>query len=124
MFFFDALWDTLGTAGTEDDDIVTRLWTKNLPTLSIVTADEVMKISELDDILTPQGKAPVDSSLREIVITSYSIHYTKLYDDGKQASGNGGRITRQEGCAFRAIRHVITSYSIHYTKLYERKWSA
>jgi len=67
LFFFDALWDTAGAAGTEDDDIVTRLWAKNLPTLTIVTADEVMKISELDDVLAPQGKAPLDSSLREIV---------------------------------------------------------
>jgi HEAT repeat protein len=67
LFFFDALWDTVGAAGTEDDDIVTRLWTKNLPTITIVTADEVMKISELDDVLTPQGKAPLDSSLRDIL---------------------------------------------------------
>jgi HEAT repeat protein len=67
LFFFDALWDTGGTAGTEDDDIVTRLWEKNLPTLTIVTADEVMKISELDDILAPQGAAPLEGSLREIL---------------------------------------------------------
>lgn len=67
LFFFDALWDTAGDAGSEDDDIVTRLWAKNLPTLTIVTADEVMKISELDDIMTPQGKAPLESSLRDII---------------------------------------------------------
>ena len=67
LFFFDALWDTVGTAGTEDDDIVTRLWEKNLPTLTIITADEVMKISEFDDVLTPQGAAPLDTSLREII---------------------------------------------------------
>ena len=67
LFFFDALWDTVGAAGTEDDDIVTRLWSRNLPTLTIVTADEVMKVSEIDDVLTPQGKAPLDRSLREIL---------------------------------------------------------
>ncbi|THI89366.1 MAG: hypothetical protein CAF41_005060 [Nitrospira sp. CG24A] len=67
LFFFDALWNTVGTAGTEDDDIVTRLWEKNLPTLTIVTADEVMKISDLDDVLTPQGAAPLETSLREII---------------------------------------------------------
>ncbi|MEO8338827.1 MAG: HEAT repeat domain-containing protein [Nitrospirota bacterium] len=67
LFFFNALWGTVETAGTEDDDIVTHLWTKNLPTLTIVTADEVMKISELDDALIPHGNAPLDSSLREIV---------------------------------------------------------
>ncbi len=65
LFFFDALWDTVGEAGTEDDDIVTRLWARNLSTLTIVTADEVMKISELDDVLTPQAKAPEEGSLRD-----------------------------------------------------------
>jgi HEAT repeat protein len=67
LFFFDALWDTIGATGIEDDDIVTRLWAKNLPTLTIVTADEVMKISDLDDVLAPQGKAPLVSSLRDII---------------------------------------------------------
>ena len=80
LFFFDALWDTVGAAGTEDDDIVTRLWTKNLPTLTIVTADEVMKISELDDVLTPQGNAPLDSTLREIIAEAKS-------KDAKETNG-------------------------------------
>ncbi|WP_455242231.1 HEAT repeat domain-containing protein [Petrachloros mirabilis] len=90
LFFFDALWDTLGTAGTEDDDIVTRLWTKNLPTLSIVTADEVMKISELDDILTPQGKAPVDSSLREIVAEAKAKTTKESTDSSQKAKLTSG----------------------------------
>jgi len=72
LFFFDALWNTSGQVGTEDDDIVTRLWTKNLPTLTIVTADEVMKISEVDDILAPQGQAPLEASLREIIAEAKS----------------------------------------------------
>jgi hypothetical protein len=67
LFFFDALWNTGGSDGTEDDDIVTRLWSRDLPTLSIVTADEVMKLSDVDDVLTPQGKAPEEGSLREIL---------------------------------------------------------
>jgi hypothetical protein len=67
LFFFAALSGTVERASAEDDDIVTRLWEKNLPTLTIVTADEVMKISELDDVLTPQGAAPLETSLREIL---------------------------------------------------------
>lgn len=67
LFFFDALWGASDSAGNEDDDIVTRLWAKDLPTLTIVTADEVMKISEIDDVLAPQGNAPLNSSLREII---------------------------------------------------------
>lgn len=67
LFFFDALWDTVGAAGMEDDDIVTRLWSKNLPTLTVVTVDEVMKVSEIDGVLAPQGKTPSDGSLRQIL---------------------------------------------------------
>lgn len=67
LFFFDALWDTVGEAGSEDDDIVTRLWSKNLPTITIVTADEVMKISEVDNVLAPQGLPPIEGSLRDII---------------------------------------------------------
>ena len=67
LFFFQALSGTTEAADAADDDIVTRLWEKNLPTLTIITADEVMKISELDDVLTPQGKPPTNSSLREII---------------------------------------------------------
>jgi HEAT repeat protein len=67
LFFFDALWNTSGATGDDDDDIVTRLWSRNLPTLSIVTADEVMKLSEVEDVLAPQGKAPEGETLREIL---------------------------------------------------------
>ena len=45
------------------------------------------------------------------VITSYSIHYTKLYEN----TPNG--VT----CHDTVSIFVITSYSIHYTKLYEYK---
>ena len=56
------------------------------------------------------------------VITSYSIHYTKLYDDhGAAAAGRdrpGPRAGRRDGAGAGGL-NVITSYSIHYTKLYE-----
>lgn len=65
LFFFDAMWNTSGTA--DDDDIVTRLWSRNLPTLSIVTVDEVMKLSEVEDVLAPQAKARAEGSLREML---------------------------------------------------------
>ena len=84
-----------------------------------------------------------------IVITSYSIHYTKLYEytaaHKKLKFGTQVRVTNPENKksvivtindrgpfvsgreidltkrAFREIAdNVITSYSIHYTKLYER----
>ena len=68
------------------------------------------------------------------VITSYSIHYTKLYDQGegegrlpdacRYASCNAWSVSsRVSGFAshfvYERTMPVITSYSIHYTKLYE-----
>lgn len=96
LFFFDALWDTIGEAGTEDDDIVTRLWSRNLPTLTIVTADEVMKVSELDDVLTPQGKAPLDSSMREILAKEGKDAKDEQRKQKMSSSVTGYEVTEQE----------------------------
>jgi HEAT repeat protein len=120
LFFFDALWDTVGAAGSEDDDIVTRLWAKNLPTLTIVTADEVMKISELDDVLTPQGKAPLDSSLREIIAETQAKD-AKDASEAKQrkprfSSGVTGYEVSEEELA--ALTEEITAESSRDNVLY------
>ena len=72
------------------------------------------------------------------VITSYSIHYTKLYDILVSVEAGLGVIAREAGVrafvrelgalnqalaamAAEVFLVVITSYSIHYTKLYEVK---
>ena len=62
----------------------------------------------------------------DAVITSYSIHYTKLYEvPGKRVLeigcglGFGTQALAEAGCQVLAVALVITSYSIHYTKLYE-----
>lgn len=104
LFFFDALWDTVGQAGTEDDDIVTRLWSQNLPTLTIVTADEVMKVSELDDVLAPQGKAPLDSSLKDILAEAKAKEGKDAKEDPQRkqkilSSVTGYEVTEQEMAA-------------------------
>ena len=56
---------------------------------------------------------------QDLVITSYSIHYTKLYDDRsthllERLTGNATPVDLPLDEV-----HVITSYSIHYTKLYD-----
>ena len=58
------------------------------------------------------------------VITSYSIHYTKLYDlilaTTEIHKIPATVLSRCQRYEFRRIPvNVITSYSIHYTKLYE-----
>lgn len=69
LFFLDALWGTTDPATNEDDDIVTRLWEKNLSSITLVTANEVMKLSEVETILTPQHSTldSPTSSLQEVV---------------------------------------------------------
>ncbi|HEX3203179.1 MAG TPA: HEAT repeat domain-containing protein [Nitrospiraceae bacterium] len=61
QYFLDALWSTHDPEAS-DDDIVTRLWEKNLSTISFVTAEETIKTMQTDAVLTPQGgtfSAPV-----------------------------------------------------------------
>jgi hypothetical protein len=66
-FFLDSLWGKVDSTN-DDDDIVTRLWSKNLPALTIVTAEEVAKASGSGDgfLLLDQGRTS-DSSLRELL---------------------------------------------------------
>ncbi len=69
-FFLEALWGGADPAQNDDDDIVTRLWVKNLSTITFVTAEELIKLSDAGDVLAPQNEgamnAPV-SSLRDII---------------------------------------------------------
>ncbi|MGH7233486.1 MAG: HEAT repeat domain-containing protein, partial [Nitrospiraceae bacterium] len=58
-----------------DDDIVTRLWEKNLSTISFVTAEEILKSSDLADFLMPQDTKTLNSpvsSLRQVASTETS----------------------------------------------------
>lgn len=68
MFFLDSLWGGLDPA-KDDDDIVTRLWSRNLSTLSIVTAEEIAKSSIGSDgfVRLDGGMSSSDSTLRELL---------------------------------------------------------
>jgi hypothetical protein len=67
-FFLDSLWGSLDSE--EDDDIVTRLWSKNLSTITMVTAEEVAQASTGGDVfaLPTAGtmNAP-ESNLRDLL---------------------------------------------------------
>ena len=72
--FLEALWGDYDSP-TSDDDIVTRLWEKNLSTVTFVTAEEIMKSSDTTTVLTPQDSGIFDrpvASLREISSTEIS----------------------------------------------------
>ena len=68
-FLLDSLWDSLGP-DADDDDIVTRLWSKNLSTITLVTAEEVAKASTGGDAfaLPPdEMMSEPESSLRDLL---------------------------------------------------------
>lgn len=68
MFFLDSLWKDIDSP-QDDDDIVTRLWTRNLSTISIVTAEEVAKSSADTNGTAPANGSmnTLDSTLRELL---------------------------------------------------------
>jgi len=68
MFFLDSFWGDVDSA-QDDDDIVTRLWTRNLSTISLVTAEEVAKSSaDSQGTTTAAGVMnSLDSTLREML---------------------------------------------------------
>lgn len=64
-YFLEALWDTYDS-DTSDDDIVTRLWEKNLSTISFVTAEEIVKSADVMAVLTPQESHTLNSPPSEL----------------------------------------------------------
>jgi len=69
-FLLDSLWGSLNPNEENDDDIVTRLWAKNLSTITVVTAEEIAKVSTGGDVFAlPMAgtmEAP-ESSLRDLL---------------------------------------------------------
>lgn len=67
-FFLDSLWGGLDPS-KDDDDIVTRIWEKNLSSIAIVTAEEVAKASVGNEgfFRLDGGMSLSDSTLRELL---------------------------------------------------------
>jgi hypothetical protein len=86
-FLLDSLWGSLDS-GEEDEDIVTRLWSKNLSTITLVTAEEVAKASTAGEAfaLPTAGvmEAP-ESSLRDLLDREQA-----LYKKGAGTGFEGG----------------------------------
>ncbi|MDH4237811.1 MAG: HEAT repeat domain-containing protein [Nitrospira sp.] len=65
MYLLDSLWCGLDPA--EDDDIVTRLWARNLSTISIITAEEIAQSSIDSATQADAGMSSSDSTLRDLL---------------------------------------------------------
>ena len=106
-FLLDSLWNSLDP-DEDDDDIVTRLWSKNLSTITLVTAEEIAKSSTggevfalptagIGDVFTlPTAgmmEAP-ESSLRDLLDREQALikkgGRAGLEEGGGSEAGNGG----------------------------------
>ena len=88
-YFLEALWGTYDS-DTSDDDIVTRLWEKNLSTISFVTAEEIVKSADAMAVLTPQESHTLNSppsELRHIAGTEAS----RAKEGAPQPAGSQGQ---------------------------------
>ena len=96
-FLLDSLWDSLDSM-EDDDDIVTRLWSKNLSTITIVTAEEVAKAStgggEVFSLPAAGMMEAPESTLRDLLDREQSRikkgAASGLEGGGGSEAGNGG----------------------------------
>ena len=66
-FFLASLWSDVDS-NEDDDDIVTRLWSRNLSTITLVTAEELSKVSAGNEGFIRLGSmSSSDSTLRELL---------------------------------------------------------
>lgn len=99
-FFLGAMWGGTGQDGEEDDDIVTRLWTKHLATITIVTAAEIAKVAGSLTILSPQTEGAMSAPpgrLREIIDQETSRLSKSQEGEGRAGASQRGRF--QSGLA-------------------------
>ncbi|MBS0171141.1 MAG: HEAT repeat domain-containing protein [Nitrospira sp.] len=109
-FFLDALWGIpAGEPGSdqdaeeteEDDDIVTRLWAKNLDTITVVTAEELVRSSGFgaDELeLQTQGYMNMSvSSLRELLDRERAKKITDKEGTGGCGGSDGNSATGASG---------------------------
>ena len=88
-FFLASLWSDVDS-NEEDDDIVTRLWSRNLSTITLVTAEELSKSSAgNDDALHVDGSMnSSDSTLRELLDRERAKRGGSGTDSQDSGSGN------------------------------------
>ena len=102
--------------GSTSDWGVMETATKRLNDFGVPYEARVISAHRTPDLADAYASGAESRGLKCIiagVITSYSIHYTKLYEVAFDAGYSGNPLVN-------AMCVVITSYSIHYTKLYDR----
>lgn len=118
-FFLEALWGTgSGDAAgdkpsveDDDDDIVTRLWAKNLSTIALVTAEELVRSSGFGpDVLELQTQGYMNqsvTSLRDILDRERAA----------TAGGGDGGTARTESDASQRFQLHVVGYEVSQQEL-------
>jgi HEAT repeat protein len=89
VFFLESLWGSTESKD-EDEDIVTRLWAKNLSSITLVTAEEIAKASGDRDLFSGPQSILVDTSttsLREALDRERGKY---LREQGSATGQSGG----------------------------------
>ncbi len=124
-FFLDALWGMPSGETTpadapadheEDDDIVTRVWAKNLETITLVTAEELVRSSGfgLDELeLQTQGymSLPV-GSLRELLDRERATQAGEKESKGGTDDQKGGGATGSGASRNRRFQANVVGYDV------------
>jgi hypothetical protein len=98
-FLLDSLWGSLDSE-EDDDDIVTRLWSKDLSTITIVTAEEVAKASTGGDVfaLPTAGMMEAgESNLRDLLDQEQAKARKESGPGVDVSSASGDKPTRKAG---------------------------
>ncbi len=106
-FFLDSLWGGLDPT-KDDDDIVTRIWGKNLSTITIVTAEEVARSSVDHEsfVRLDSSLSLADSTLRELL--------DRERNRSKETSGGGSgdETTSTSGSQTHRFQSGLVGYEI------------
>ena len=99
-FFLSSLWND-GDSNEEDDDIVTRLWSRNLSTITLVTAEELTKSSiENNGVISPdQSMSTSDSTLRELLDRERARKHKGTGTDSERSGSANAKNRFQSGLA-------------------------
>jgi HEAT repeat protein len=86
--FLASLWSNVDS-NEDDDDIVTRLWSRNLSTITLATAEELSKSSVANDGVTrpDSSMSSSDSTLRELL--DLERERKKRVKEGTDSEGSG-----------------------------------
>ncbi|MGZ8381611.1 MAG: hypothetical protein ACXW4C_08140, partial [Nitrospira sp.] len=88
--FLASLWSDVAS-NEDDDDIVTRLWSRNLSTITLATAEELSKSSVANDGVTrpDSSMSSSDSTLRELLDRERERKKRVKEETDSEGSGSG-----------------------------------